>query len=52
MYMVEPSRDLGPPARAPWASLAAGLATVGVVVLGLFPGWALAWAQASVGFVG
>lgn len=52
MYMVEPSRELGPPASAPWVSLAAGLAAVAVVILGLFPDQVLALAQASVGFVG
>ena len=52
MYMVEPSRDLGPPTRAPWASLAAGVTALGVVALGLFPDLALQFARASVDFVG
>ncbi len=51
MYMVEPSRDLGPAQRAPWTSVAAGLAAVAVLVLGILPGWALSWAQAAVGFI-
>lgn len=52
MYMVEPSRDLGAPAPAPWATAAAGIAVVGVVLLGLFPQVILDWTLASIGFMG
>ncbi|MGH2350008.1 MAG: NADH-quinone oxidoreductase subunit N [Chloroflexota bacterium] len=52
MYMVEPSRDLGAPSRAPWATVAAAIAVIGVVLLGLFPQLILDWTQASIGFVG
>jgi NADH-quinone oxidoreductase subunit N len=52
MYMVEPRRELGPPARLPWVSLSAGLAAIGVIVLGLFPDLVLSVAEASIGFVG
>jgi NADH-quinone oxidoreductase subunit N len=52
MYMVEPTRELGSPARAPWATLAAAIAVAGVVLLGLFPQLIWDWTQASVTFVG
>jgi hypothetical protein len=50
--MVEPTRELGQLQRAPWVSLAAGVAAVGVVLLGLFPEVILSAARWSVGFVG
>ncbi|MBI3971186.1 MAG: NADH-quinone oxidoreductase subunit N [Chloroflexi bacterium] len=52
MYMVEPARAYAAPARAPWVSLAAGLAAAGVLVLGIFPSQILEIAQASVRFLG
>jgi NADH-quinone oxidoreductase subunit N len=50
MYMVEPSRDLGKPDRAPWATAAAAITAVGVVLLGLFPQAVIGLAQGSVTF--
>jgi NADH-quinone oxidoreductase subunit N len=52
MYMVEPTRELGQLQRAPWVSFAAGIAALGVVLLGLFPDVILSAARWSVGFVG
>jgi NADH-quinone oxidoreductase subunit N len=50
MYMVEPTRDLGKPVRAPWATAAAAIAVAGVVLLGLFPQLVIDLAQVSVPF--
>jgi NADH-quinone oxidoreductase subunit N len=50
MYMVEPTRDLGKPARAPWATAAAAIAVAGVILLGLFPQLVIDLAQGSVPF--
>ena len=51
MYMVEPAREYGPITRAPWTSIAAGLAAIFVVLLGIIPGPILDLARASVPFV-
>jgi NADH-quinone oxidoreductase subunit N len=50
MYMVEPTRDLGKPLRAPWATAAAAIAVAGVLLLGLFPQLVIELAQGSVPF--
>jgi NADH-quinone oxidoreductase subunit N len=50
MYMVEPSRELGKPIPAPWATAAAAIAVAGVVLLGLFPQMVIGLAQGSVPF--
>ena len=50
MYMVEPTRDLGKPMRAPWATAAAAIAVAGVLLLGLFPQLVIELAQGSVPF--
>ena len=51
MYMVEPTREYEPIGRAPWASTAAVITAVLVVVLGILPSFVLDWARASVPFV-